>query len=279
MPPDQSLSFNATSILDSVTLDGFRRWQNSYRKTMEKLGLRQQFQNLVELGCDQDDLEWLLFWVAREQDRAQIPWESAKSFFRTLNDVIALNEQLAKKVELLLAFTTNDGAPVLELFYDAFGSSSRGWRIRQIPGSLDALQVELELLRFASGGRHSRFTDAALATQAEILLVAYVKEAAGKKIGFKCGPLLEAGCDAYGIEGREYDEDAMLRRHNRFRQAFPEDTAHIESIAKLYVATEFLPGNMGLIPFFVDSRIKRLRKARLQEVTSYCESQMSPSRK
>jgi hypothetical protein len=250
--------------MDSSMQGNFDRWRASFRKKTRGTELDSECKELARMGCDAIDLECVLFWVADTLDRAQESPANIRQFFRVLDDVILFSKRLTDKLDILSSITMRNEEGAMDAYLAAFGSG-RASRICEMPMALQGLQSELKALRIASGGKWPKAPQLRAATEAEVLFVTYIKEATRKNIAFRYGSLLVAACDAYGIEGREYDEEAMLRRHNRFKKDCPEEMAHVAFVAETYVGLRRLPG-IRLIPFYIELEIKRLRKVRMDEL-------------
>jgi len=199
---------------------GFKQWEILFDAELNKpdnSATRMAWRTLTGHQCDPLALKSSLFYAAHRLKAAQeVPraWEAFNSARETtLNQVAQLKKVLR---ELMLPRTLGRQVASDVLFL---------WRVKKkdvsffqgFPGLLERFESVLKVLVLPSA-RRDTFQDWLIAS-GESLLHIYVQEITGKLFSEETAVLLEASAASCGLDRvREFSEEAVSRRHRRFRR-------------------------------------------------------------
>src|SRR5450759_3928232 len=153
------MSAHTLANLDSVTLRDFRAWRRVFeRQRREQPDLAESFSRFIKAGCDQDDLEWALFWVAlnlRLSKERPEEIEEIKLFFVLVDKILPKIVDVRTHLDSLLTWPSQKDSPpgfylylsLLHQLVPHLITPQRRDQIRRIPGVLSELELLLKAIR------------------------------------------------------------------------------------------------------------------------------------
>lgn len=254
-------SLDPLAYPNPAELDEFRSWRKAFERLKRgQPNLEQSFSRFIEAGCDQDELEWALYWVPLSH-RSNVDWKSGqmqeeiKDFFALVDKILPKIAKLRTALDTLLT-GPSPKRPVIDAyasFLDHLFPDLDIWQrrneIRPIPRMLYELYILLMVIRELKGNLPT-------AAAIEALLIEYVRKATAGKLSLaQISSQMELACEAYGTEERKCTEEAVIKRYKRFKRADRKEFETIVSIVEQFVSRRSRGEPVSLIPFFIDSYI------------------------
>ena len=258
------MSANTIGTLDPETLHAYRIWLRAFDRRKRERDVSMEFVQFIEAGCDREDLNWALFSVPFNFKTKLKSPKKIKRFFHAVDAILPNIAELRKKLDILIELPL-ENSTALAAFVTAWGLilpslniPQQLKEIRHTSTSLSALYVWLDAIRAI---RIDNPTSSALATSAyEILLLEYVTKATTRAISYEqISTQMEVACEAFGIEGRSYSNEAVTRRCGRFKRDCRKEFKEIARIVKDFLVLKSRNKAVSLIPFFHESYISSMR--------------------
>jgi hypothetical protein len=245
-----------------ATPSDFRTWQKNFRRKLrERPDSLESFSGLIKTGCDQDDLEIALFWIAQNLhlSKAATPVE-IRDVFVLVDTILPKLEELRTNLDTLLKWhSQKEPVPSFNLYLDSVDYLFPQSRILTIPGLLSHLLVLLRVFQDVSKINTVHFASHA-ATVPEVLLIEYVRHATGAtsedEVTDRVCEHQRLAFEAYGVKGtpgRSYEGESWARRYRRFKKADPRMVKMTVAVVRDFVARKRAGEAISLIRFFIYS--------------------------
>jgi hypothetical protein len=232
------------------TLEAFLRWQRSFDKRSRVSPLvDQRLRALAAKGCLICDLWWLLYWIAASFEVAGLTAGQFTAFRNNLETLLEDLEQIRTRLEQLMKMPGTNGTLPQMLAGFCKATEQEAAFVTASPSDLSLLRARLQCWLRIVKERQGLST---FATIFEVLFLLYVEAATQRKPDMHvASALMEAGCEAYGIEGRDYGYEAVSKRYYRFKQSFPQEAVLIRRVIEQLVLLRKRGVWADVVPFFL----------------------------
>jgi hypothetical protein len=231
-------------------LGAFLRWQRSFDKRSRVSPLvDQRLRALAAQGCLFCDLWWGLYWIAAGLECASIMARQFTAFRNKLETLVEDLEQIETRLKTLMKMQGPGGTLPGMLARFCQATERDAAFVTESPSDLSLLRGRLlcwlEIVK-------ERQALSVGATVSEVLFLLYVEVATQRKPNMQVtSALMEAGCEAYGVEGRDYSYEAVSKRYYRFKQSHPDEVVTIRRSIEQVFRLRKRGVWVDVFPFFV----------------------------
>jgi hypothetical protein len=198
--------------------DRFDRWKGRFRSALTNSGADTSWKQLLDKGCDPEDLQWALYHAVEMADSASQALRQSDSFLQAkklvLNDIRRLRLDFQNLTKLQFV-----GGSAWQQALALSGLKDIPDVFKNLPDWLSAVEQTLQFMDLLVGAVPTKWAQFLMKSRGIALVHAYAEEFAGTQSSEEVADLLDAAARAFGSqESPEFTYEAVVRRQSRYKQ-------------------------------------------------------------